>query len=101
MVLERQPQQINRNINEIYFNNIKETITMEPENRKKLHYETYRAQASGNCYKILISQEQLYAPAKFRTKVMDNTTMDNINREITLLRERQINWTEKIENMDT
>ena len=29
--------------------------------------------------------------------------MDNINREITLLRERerQINWTKEIENMDT
>ena len=69
MVLERQPQQINRNINEIYFNNIKETITMETENRKRLHYETYRAQQLGNCYKNLISQEKLYAPAKFRTKV--------------------------------
>ena len=27
--------------------------------------------------------------------------MDNINCEITLLRERQINWTKEIENMDT
>ena len=27
--------------------------------------------------------------------------MDNINREITLLREREINWTKKIENMNT
>ena len=27
--------------------------------------------------------------------------MDNINHEITLLRERQINWTKEIENMDT
>ena len=27
--------------------------------------------------------------------------MNNINREITLLRERQINWTKEIENMDT
>ena len=65
-----------------------------------------------NCYKKLISQEQPYAPAKFTTKVNENTptyelpihrqaTMDNINREITLLRERQINWTKEIENMDT
>ena len=29
------------------------------------------------------------------------TTMDNINREITLFPERQINWTKEIENMDT
>ena len=52
-----------------------------------------------NCYKKLISQEQPYAPAKFTTKVNENTptyelpihrqaTMDNINREITLLREK-------------
>ena len=27
--------------------------------------------------------------------------MNNINREITLLRERQINWKKEIENMDT
>ena len=27
--------------------------------------------------------------------------MDNINREVTLLGERQINWTKEIENMDT
>ena len=27
--------------------------------------------------------------------------MDNINSEITLLRERQINWTKEMENMDT
>ena len=57
-------------------------------------------------------REQPYAPAKFRRKVNENTptcelpihrqaTMDNINREITLLRERQINWTKEIENMDT
>ena len=65
-----------------------------------------------NCYKKLISQEQPDAPAKFTTKVNENTptyelpihrqaTMDNINREITLLREKQINWTKEIENMDT
>ena len=28
-------------------------------------------------------------------------TTDNINREITLLRERQTNWAKKIENIDT
>ena len=27
--------------------------------------------------------------------------MDNVNREITLLRERQRNWTKVIENMNT
>ena len=85
---------------------------METENHKRLHYQIYRAQELENCYKNLISQEQPYPPAKFRTKVNENTptyelpihrqaTMDNINREITLLRERQINWTEEIENMDT
>ena len=46
------------------------------------------------------------------TKVNENTlsyelpiyreaTTDNINREVTLLRERQINWTKEIENMET
>ena len=30
-----------------------------------------------------------------------NSYMDNVNREITLLRERQRNWTKEIENMDT
>ena len=30
-----------------------------------------------------------------------NNYMDNVNREITLLRERQRNWTKEIENMDT
>ena len=101
-------------INETYLNNIKENITIEIENRKRLHYQIYRAQELENCYKKLISQEQAYAPAKFRTKVNENAptyelpihrqaTMDNINREITLLRERerQINWTKEIENMDT
>ena len=69
---------------------------METENRKRLHYQIYRAQELENCYKNLISQEQPYAPAKFRTKVHKNTptyelpihrqtTMDNINRKITLL----------------
>ena len=28
-------------------------------------------------------------------------TMDNINRKITLFRERQIKWTKEIENMET
>ena len=27
--------------------------------------------------------------------------MDNINREITIVRERQMNWIKEIENMDT
>ena len=44
MVLERQQQQRNRNINETYLNNIKENITMETKNRKRLHYQIYRAQ---------------------------------------------------------
>ena len=35
------------------------------------------------------------------SNIYRQATMDNINREITLLRERQINWTEEIENMDT
>ena len=111
-VLERQLQQTNGNINETYFNNIKENITMETENRKRLHYQIYRVQELEKCYKNLISQEQPYAPAEFRTKVNENTppyelpihrqaTTDYINREITLLRERQINWTKEIENMDT
>ena len=73
MVLERQPQQTNRNINETYLNNIKENITMETKNRKRLHYQIYRAQELEICYKNLISQEQPYAPAKFRTKVNENT----------------------------
>ena len=82
------------------------------KNSKRLHYQIYRAQELENCYKNVISQEQPYAPAKFRTKVNKNTptyeqpihrqaSIDNINREITLLRERQINWTKEIENMDT
>ena len=65
-----------------------------------------------NCQKNLFSQEQPYGPAKFRTKVNENTppyelpihrqaTTDNINREITVLQERRINWTKEIENMDT
>ena len=59
-----------------------------------------------------ISQEQSYAPAKFRTKFNENTptyelpihrqtTMNNINHESTLFPERQINWAKEIENMDT
>ena len=70
------------------------------------------AQKLENCYKNVVSQEQPYAPAKFRTKGNENTpryelpihiqaTMDNICREITLLRERQINWTKEIKEMDT
>ena len=112
MVLERQPKQINGNINEKYLNNIKENTTMETENRKRLHYQIYRAQDLENCYKNLISQKQPYAPAKFITKLNENTptyelpihrraTMDNNNSKITLLRERQTNQTKEIENMDT
>ena len=85
---------------------------METENRKRLHYQIYRVQELENCYKNLISQEQPYASAKFRTKVNENTppyqlpihrqaTTDNMNRKITLFRERQINYTKEIENMDT
>ena len=85
---------------------------METENSKRLHYQIYRAQELENCKKNFISQEQSYAPAKFRTKVNENTppyeipihrqaTTDNINREITFLQERQINWTKEMENMDT
>ena len=112
MILERQWQKTNRNINETYFINIQENITMETEYRKRLHYQIYRVQELENCHKNLISQEQPYAPAKFRMKFNGNTpayelpiqrqtTMDNINPEITLFREKQINWTKEIENMDT
>ena len=73
MVLERQSQQANTNVNEKYFINIKENITMETENGKRIHYQIYYAQESENCYKNLISQEQPYAPAKFGTKVKENT----------------------------
>ena len=38
MVLE-QPQQTNSNINETYLNNIKENVTIEEENRKRLYYQ--------------------------------------------------------------
>ena len=85
---------------------------METEYRKRLHYQIYRVQELENCHKKLISQEQPYAPAKFRMKFNGNTpayelpihrqtTMDNINPEITLFPEKQINWTKEIENMDT
>ena len=73
MVLERQPQQTNRNINETYLNNIKENMTMETENRKRLHYQIYRARELQNCYKSLTSQEQPYALAKCSTEVNENT----------------------------
>ena len=97
MEILQQLQQTNGNINETNLNNIKENITMETENRKRLHKQIYRAQELENCYKNLISQEQPYPPAKFRTKVNENTppyelpihrqaTTDNINREIILLR---------------
>ena len=37
----------------------------------------------------------------YELPIQRQATMDNSNREITLLRERQINWTKEIENMDT
>ena len=70
MVLERQPQQTNRNINEIYLNNIKENITMETENGKRLHYQIYCAQELENCYKNLISLEQLMLLQNLEEKLM-------------------------------
>ena len=73
MILERQWQKTNRNINETYFINIKENITMETEYRKRLHYQIYRMQELENCHKKLISQEQPYAPAKFRMRFNGNT----------------------------
>ena len=51
MILERQWQKTNRNINETYFINIKENITMETEYRKRLHYQIYRVQELENCHK--------------------------------------------------
>ena len=56
-VLERQSQQTNRNTNETYFNNTKENITIETENRKRLHYQIYHVQELENCYKNLFSPE--------------------------------------------
>ena len=85
---------------------------METENYKRLHYQIYYLQELENRHKKFISQEQPYAPAKFRTKFNESTptyelpiyrqaAMDSINPEITLFPERQINWTKEIENMDT
>ena len=48
-VLEKQLQQTNGNIGETNLNNIKENITMETENRKRLHYQIYHAQELENC----------------------------------------------------
>ena len=48
-VLEKQLQQTNGNIDETNLNNIKENITMETENRKRLHYQIYHAQELENC----------------------------------------------------
>ena len=90
---------------------MKENITMETKNCKRLHYQIYYAQELENCYKNLISYEQPYAPAKFRTKVHENTptyelplqrqaTM-NINHEITLFLRKTNKLDKKIENMDT
>ena len=87
-------------------------MTVETQNLKRLHYQIYRPQELENCYKNLTSQGQPYAPAKFRVKINENTlpyelpihrqaTTDNINREFTLLPERQMYWTKEIENMDT
>ena len=86
----RKSQQKNGNTNETYFNNIKESITKETSNCKKLHYQIYCTQELQNCHKNLISQEQPYPPAKFRMKVNEITppyelsihrqaTADNIN----------------------
>ena len=61
MVLEKQPQQTNGNINETYLNNIKEKITMETENRKRLHYQIYRTQ------ELLQKRELLQKPNFIRT----------------------------------
>ena len=55
MVLERQPQQTSKNIYYTYSNNMKENITMETKNCKRLHYQIYFAQELENCYKNLIS----------------------------------------------
>ena len=57
MVLQRQPQQTNRNIHETCVNNVKENIRMETENCKRLHYQIYYAQELENYYKNLISQQ--------------------------------------------
>ena len=61
MVLRRQPQQTNRNINETCVNNIKENKNGN-RNCKRLQYQIYCAQELENCYKNLISQQQSYAP---------------------------------------
>ena len=37
----------------------------------------------------------------YELPIHKQATTDNINREITFLRERQINWIKEIENMDT
>ena len=37
----------------------------------------------------------------YELSIQRQATMDNSNRKIALLRERQINWTKEIENMDT
>ena len=55
MVSERHLWQKNGDINETYFNNIKENLTIETENRKRLHYQIYCTQEVENCYKNLIS----------------------------------------------
>ena len=82
-------------------------IIKETENCKRLHYQIYCMQELQNCCKNLISPEQPYTPAKFRTKVNEiappfelpihgQATADNINHEITLLQERQ--KTKEVEN---
>lgn len=79
----------------------------ETENCKRSHYQIYCMQELQNCCKNLISPEQPYTPAKFRTKVNEiappfelpihrQATTDIINHEITLLQERQ--KTKEVEN---
>ena len=55
MVLERQRQQTSKNINQTYSNKMKEKITMETKNCKRLHYQIYYVHELENCYKNLIS----------------------------------------------
>ena len=50
----------------------KKKKTKLTQNRKRLNYQIYRAQEKQNCYKKFISQEQTYAPAKFRIKINKN-----------------------------
>lgn len=53
-VLRRQSHKTNGSNNETYFDNVKEIITKETKNCKKLHYQIYYTQELQNCYKNLI-----------------------------------------------